>query len=360
MDGRTTRALLLSLLCSLLLAPVAGCFPEGEGDGADGGGGLDASLDAGPGDGGDQSDAGEDGGAADAGAGDGGDDGGTAAADPGAAGPFPHTLLTDSVTRGGRTIAVAAYLPTRSSLSHLILFLPGFQLESSRYAAHCEHLASQGFAVVRADPPAALFSVSHTEMRDDGIAVLDWAFATFGATLTGEVGVGGHSLGGKVATMIAAADGRVSALLALDPVNGGDPISGYTAELPDIVPDLTSTLTIPVGYLGETTNGTGGGLSPACAPLDQNFQTFYESSTGAPWAAEWTLEGADHMDFVHDVSGCGFVCTACPDGTADTAAVQATTDLLGAAFFRRHLDGEAAMDPYLVGAALPAGVTLRF
>lgn len=278
--------------------------------------------------------------------------------DPTGVGPRAVSETTDSVSRAGRTIPVTAYVPDGPA-SPLVLFLPGFQLESSRYGALCERLASHGFVVVRADPPASLLMVSHVAMRDDAVAVLDWAEETLAASLSGDVGVSGHSLGGKVATMVAGADDRVDALLGIDPVNGGNPFSGYSAELPDIVPDVTATLSIAVGFLGETTNGTGGMFGMACAPTDQNFQTFFDSSTAASWAAEWDFEAADHMDFVPDTSGCGFTCSACPDGGADAAAVQAGMSTLAVAFFRRHLSADAAMDAFLTGASVPPGVTAR-
>ncbi|MEM9070981.1 MAG: hypothetical protein AAGE52_20895 [Myxococcota bacterium] len=261
----------------------------------------------------------------------------------------------DAIMRGDRRIPVAAYLPGEPA--PLVLFLPGFQLESRRYDALCRRVASHGFVVVRADPPAALLSVSHTAMQADAGAVLDWALGEL--AVSGGAGAMGHSLGGKVSTMLAGGDARIVALLGIDPVNGGNPFTGYSAELPDVVPAVTQTLSIPVGYLGETTNGSAGLGGMACAPTDQNYATFFEGSTAASSAAEWTFAMADHMDFVPDVAGCGFTCSACPNGGADESVVQAGMMTLATAFFRRHLKAEAAMDAFLVGPQVPAGVTVR-
>lgn len=284
-------------------------------------------------------------------------DGGGASVDPSATGPASTTTVDGTVTRGSRSTPVVAHVPAGGP-SPLAIFVPGFQLESSRYAATAEHLASHGFVVVRADPPDPLFGVSHVEMAADVIAVIDWATDASGP-LAGEVSgpllVFGHSLGGKVSAMVAHRDTRVDALLALDPVNGGNPFSGYSADLPDIVPDEIEGLTIPVGFMGETTNQSG---SMACAPADQNFETFYAAATSASWAAMWDFTGADHMDFVDDTTGCGFTCSACPDGTADEATVQAAVHTLVAAFARRHLLGDASMDPWLTGAMTPGGVVV--
>ncbi len=275
------------------------------------------------------------------------------AGSPATRGDSTFTTESDTLTASGRSVPVVAYVP--EDARGIVVFLPGFQLGSERYADLCEHVASHGFVVVRADPPATLIGVSHTDMRDDAIAVLDWA-ARFGSLPTG---IMGHSLGGKVATMVSAADTRISALLGLDPVNGGNPFTGYSATLPDIVPELTATLTIPVGYMGETTNSTGGGFGMACAPADQNFQTFYDGSSSASAAIEWDFTGADHMDFVSDTAGCGFTCSACPDGPADDAMVRAGMNTIATAYFRRYLASDAAMDAFLTGGSVPGGVVVR-
>jgi len=338
-----------------LLLVLAGCDDDSPSDGgvtpgtdsavgfAGGGGDVDGGALAG-GAGGDD-------------AGPGPTDAGPPGADPTMDGPLGVTTMDDSVMRDGRTTPVTAHVPDGAGPYPLVLFLPGFQLESERYAELCDRVASHGYVVVRADPPASLVGVSHVAMRDDAIAVLDWAAGEL--PVTGDVGLMGHSLGGKVSTMVAGMRTDVGALLGIDPVNGGNPFTGYSAELPDIVPDVTETLTIPVGYLGETTNAMGGLGGMACAPMDQNYMTFYEGSTMAPWAAEWTFEGADHMDFVSDTMGCGFTCSACTDGTADEADVLAGTYTLAVAFFERHLRGRTDVDAYLTGAMVPSGVTTR-
>ncbi len=158
--------------------------------------------------------------------------------------------------------------------------------------------------------------------------------------------------------MLAGIDSRVTALFGIDPVNGASPFGGYNETMPDVVPEVTSGLGISVDFIGETTNGTGGSFGMACAPLDQNYQTFFEGSTSATWAAEHTFEGADHMDFVSDTTGCGFTCSACTAGSADPAVVLQGTYTLAAAFFLRHLDGDGSMEAFLTGT-VPPGVTVR-
>ena len=158
----------------------------------------------------------------------------------------------------------------------------------------------------------------------------------------------GHSLGGKLATMVAAMDPRVTAVFAIDPVDGG-------FNAPDVVPSQASGLTIPVGFAGETTNASGGFMP--CAPAAQNFQQFYAATTSAPWAAQWDFTGADHMDFVAAPAGCGF-CGVCPAGSAEPMSVVNGMHTLFVAFARRHLRGEAAMDSWLIGPQVPTGVVV--
>jgi len=283
---------------------------------------------------------------------------------PGAAGPYAvRPDIQDEVTRDGRSTPVVAHVPDTAEPTPvpLVVFVPGYQIDAFRYASLTHHIASHGFVVVRADPPDPFgFGVDHVAMAADIVAVIDWALAE-GGPLAGRVdparvAVSGHSLGGKVATMVAHRDPRVTALLALDPVNAGMPGLGYSDALPDIVPEAVQGLVIPVGFVGETTNAEGGMLGQSCAPRDQNFQTFYQAAAAAPWASSWEIEGADHMDFVFDKQGCGLVCGACTEGPADEDAVRGIIRTLSVAFMGRHLHGDEEMEAYLTGDEVPAGV----
>lgn len=284
--------------------------------------------------------------------------------DPGAPGSWALLeTFEDDVVREGRTIPVAAHLPAKEGeLSPLVVFTPGFQLESWRYEALAEFVAGHGFVVVRAQPPGGFLDISHVAMSEDISAVIDWALAADGPLANhvdpdGGIVTMGHSLGGKVSTMTAYSDARVTGLFAIDPVNGGNPITGYTADLPDILPEQVQGQAIPMGFVGETVNASGG-FQP-CAPGDQNFQTFYAAAEGSgAWVTSWDIEGADHMDFVSDVSGCLF-CGQCGEGSADEGEVQAITRTLAVAFLRRHVLGEPEQEAWLTGAEVPAGVTVE-
>ena len=270
----------------------------------------------------------------------------------------PYTVTRTTATAGGAMVTV--FDPTLPSgvRAPVAIFMPGFQLTVSRYATICERLASHGVVVIGVDATGG-FSPNHVMLRDAAIAALDWALTTAPSAAHSDgtrVLAFGHSLGGKLATMMAGAEVRVTALLAIDPVNGGGgPGMGYSAERPDIVPDVVAALTIPLGFLGETTNGSGGFMP--CAPTAENFQTFYAAATTAPWSAQWDFTNADHMDFVPDTAGC-FTCGFCGAGTADPAVVVRNTMTLVVAFAQRHLFGDASAEVWLTGASVPSGIVV--
>jgi hypothetical protein len=93
-----------------------------------------------------------------------------------------------------------------------------------------------------------------------------------------------------------------------------------------------------------------------CAPADQNYQTIFAAISMASWAVEWTFTGADHMDFTDD--GGGFSGSFCTDGPGDDAMIRAQVRTMTVAFFRRHLGGDTAMDPWLSGAMVGMGITV--
>jgi chlorophyllase len=279
--------------------------------------------------------------------------------DPAASGRFAAVTQSASVTRDGRTIPINVHSPDGAIGRPMVVLLPGFQLESRRYLGLAGHLASHGYVVVRADPPGGLFDVDHTAMADDVAVVIDWAIETLGGTVDPDkIAIAGHSLGGKVSFMAASRDPRIVAVFAIDPVNAGSPISGYSQTLPNIVPDEVQDLAIPVGIVGETLDATAP-FGPACAPAGMNYVTITDAATSATWLAEWTFADTSHMDFVDDKSGCGFTCSACRDGGASEADVQASLRTLAVAFVRLHFDGDAEMEAWLTGDSLPAGVTQR-
>lgn len=276
--------------------------------------------------------------------------------------PGPFSVLTQAgqTVRDGRTTPWVAYLPDGAELPALVLFAPGFQIPSAAYRDWVEHLASWGIIAVRADPPGGLFTVSHVAMTLDLRAVLDDLLLPGTLAMAPDperIVTAGHSLGGKLAVMVADSDERVAAVFTLDPVNGGGP-GGYTPERPNIVPGSVENLDIPLGFVGELLDGTGGPFG-ACAPLAQNYQTFFEAADASPSAYEWTLDGAAHNDFVTNPDSCGLPCSLCSTGTLDTEVTHAFMRAAGVAFIRAHLDGDTDNCTWLTGQRVPPAVSIR-
>jgi len=345
---------------SLLLALVAcgdddGRVPDSGGPGVDGGGPI-PGVDGGPIPGVDGGPIpGVDGGpipGVDAGPGvDGG--GLVTPGGPDSVGPFTVARQTAMVSGS----SVTAFVPAVSSPVPLVIFKHGFQLATSNYATSLERLASHGFVVVGVDSSGGLFedqAVAQERERSGVVAAIDWATtsAPFASSVDDErIGVGGHSRGGKISVMVAASDPRVDAVLLLDPVNGcGMSLGGGGSPCPDVTqPPYAGALRMPVGVMGQTNDA-------ACAPTAQNYQTIFDAIAMSPWAVEWTFTGADHMGFTDD--GGGFPGRFCTDGPGDDAMIRAQWRAMMVAFFRRHLTADTAMDPWLMGAMVGAGITV--
>lgn len=277
-------------------------------------------------------------------------------ADPGEAGPFDVNRSSHSIDGA----MLAAFVPATDRPMPLVVFKHGFQLTTANYVVLLERLASHGFVVVGVDTGGGVFGgPTNADERDASIATLDWALAEapFVALVdAARVGVAGHSRGGKVAMMVAAADDRVGATLLLDPVNGCGPGAPYSAACPDVASgEIAGAVATALGVMGETNNASGGFMP--CAPADQNYQTIYDAAGASSWAVAWTFTGADHMDFTDD--GGGFAGSFCPDGPGDDEVIRQDVRRLAVAFFRRHLEGEDAMDAWLTGASVPAGITFE-
>lgn len=276
-------------------------------------------------------------------------------ADPNLDGPYPFKEIDDTTTAAatGHMVPIHAAYPTGGPTAGpypVVLVAHGFQLPVAQYKGYVKRLASFGYVALTADFPAGFAGVNNVENAKDLLAGLDWAAAK--AELAGKAdvnkaGATGHSLGGKVSIIAASMDARIKATISLDPVDGA--MNCTPQNCPD-ASSLVPTLTIPTGFLGETTDAAGG-FQP-CAPAADNFTTFYAGAKSPSF--EVTVTGANHMSFLDDVASCGFICSFCNMATAPNAQVNALAKAYVVAFYERHLRGDLAYDTYLTGAQAQA------
>lgn len=276
--------------------------------------------------------------------------------DPNQDGPYAVAELDDTATIAatGDSCAVHCAYPKSGPAPGpypVVVIGHGFQIPASQYEGYVHRLATFGYVALTVDFPGSLLSPDHTVWSLDLAGGLDWALAanaTSGSPLAGLVdgtraGIGGHSLGGKLALLAATRDARFKAAVLLDPVDGSSfPCTSTTCPLA-----RSQMPAIPLAFLGETLDSTGGFLGQSCAPAADNYDVLYQAA-GTP-SLEVTIAGAGHMSFVDDVAACGFYCTVCQTPTLAQADALALARSFTAAFFERHLRGLQDYDVYLTG-----------
>jgi pimeloyl-ACP methyl ester carboxylesterase len=287
--------------------------------------------------------------------------GGASVPDPNQNGPYAY-METDTTINvaasGDNNVPIHCAYPTSGPSAGpypVVVVAHGLSLPANQYYGYVKRLASFGYVALTVDFPSSPFSVNNPAEAQDLLAGIDWAKndPTVGPKADpSHAGMTGHSLGGKVALLAATMDARVKAAIVLDPVDGG--AGSCTAPSCVMVAPLMASLHIPTGFLGETTDGSGGFMP--CAPTADNFTTFY-AQTNSP-SLEVTVLGADHMSFLDDEAGCmtfGLSCSSvCSAGTAPNAQVNGMAHAYVAAFYERWLRGNTGYDTYLTGAEAQA------
>jgi len=232
----------------------------------------------------------------------------------------------------------------------VVLIAHGFQLPAKQYYGYARRLATHGYVALTVDFPTSFTGTNNTTATQDILAGLDWVKGK--PELKGNTdlaGATGHSLGGKLAMHATVVDPRIKASIVLDPVDGGGSPFGGGCNPPQCL-DVSAELPVtkPTGFLGETLDATAGFGGQACAPQAENFLQFYAKTTAPSFAA--TVNGANHMSFLDDVSSCGFTCNVCQMATLDNATVNDLSKAYVVAFYERYLRGNTAYDTYLTGA----------
>ncbi|MBM4283336.1 MAG: hypothetical protein FJ137_22200 [Deltaproteobacteria bacterium] len=234
----------------------------------------------------------------------------------------------------------------------LLVFTPGFSASPTDYEDTLRHLASHGFVVVGARHGFDFVSATFCATQRDGYARARAALHEVRrlsrlpagrGDLHGLVderapaGAVGHSYGGKLALWLATEENGVGAVVALDPVDGGDDRRpGWCPPAPDGFPqvtarlnddDLPPALVLMAGRAGE------------CAPASGNGDVLYAAL--ASDAVLLRLPQAAHTDFV-DAAGsddCG-ACGLCPASGEDGAQVLRLVRGATTSFLRARLLGD--------------------
>lgn len=285
--------------------------------------------------------------------------------DPAATGGLAITTssvdLAVTVEGVTKTVPVTILVPETSGPAPLVIFTHGFSQEPAGYLGTGEYLASWGMVVLMPKIPGSAFSpVPHRIMAEYLRGVVDWAVgdgnqtdgALAGMVDPDNVGLAGHSMGGKLSFLLAASDARVDAVFGVDPVDAGPPIDDYDpADWPSVTPELMAEIQIPIVALGETIDGELAD-SLSCAPAGNRFSDYYAAATGPAVMIE--IIGADHVSFLDT---CDEFCSLfCRPGTDDPAVTLALTRKYMAAFFREKLFDEPCFRDWLAGANIAADV----
>ncbi len=276
--------------------------------------------------------------------------------DPGLAGTFATTTRSETAMLAGENVSMTIFTPTGAGPFPVVVFHHGFQLSPSLYTSYGEQLASWGYVAVLPDMPGGFFGPTHVELKDIVVALLDWlgdeAQAGNVPADTTNVGLAGHSLGGKISLLTATEDERVKAVVAIDPVDSAPPGTFDTTNYPSVTPELMPSITATLAIIGETIDSSGG--FQACAPGDENFQKYYDAATSPAFVLN--VLDANHMSFL-DNPNCGTVCSFCNPSMDDPAVTRELTRRVMTATFELVLKGENRARPYLTGEPADAAVS---
>lgn len=273
--------------------------------------------------------------------------------DPDKPGPCTFEQIEATIPVGQAQVPVVAYYPTggpEAGPYPVVTIAHGFNIAPTQYTKYAERLASHCYVALNVDHRGYIGqSVDHPGYAKQLLAAVDWAAGekTLGGLVdTDNVGTTGHSLGGKISVLAAMFDARVKASITLDPVDGANMCPNMM-----VCPDVSGMLpiSIPLGFLGETTDSDG---FMACAPKAENYQTFYAAAS--PPALQVTVNGANHVSFVDDIASCGLSCLFCKQAMLDNATANALAQAYVVAYFGRYLRDNPGYDTYLTGAEAQA------
>lgn len=277
---------------------------------------------------------------------------------PSLGGPWSVAELNSSITdrARGRSIGLITLFPSSDGRTPsnegaphpLIVFSHGFLLKGELYRSYAQHLASHGFLVALPTYETG-FTVNHVDLKDDLIYLLDHYLritaqpdhALYGAVDPANIGVSGHSLGGKISLFAASQHPRIRASATLDPVDGGGPGTNDPVRFPSVTPELMQDVAIPLLFIGNDLGNQSKSGVP-CAPEAENYQRFFEAAE-AP-AVEVTQLDVGHEQYLDNADS---TFSFCPRGKVRSADVRAMARSYLTAFYLAHLQGNPQALPWL-------------
>lgn len=176
----------------------------------------------------------------------------------------------------------------------VVLWTPGFLLNSSMYRSYAARLASWGYTVVLWDLSEVLDDTLTCAYMKQAIELCsrDSRLAPF--CDTNRLLLMGHSRGAKISCLIAEQDPRVQGLVLVDPVDNssfGPQGVGYPSSLPALS-TAAAARQLPVLVVGAA-------LNTDVVPPEANWKRFTAAAAGGGspvW--ELVLRGSSHLQFL--------------------------------------------------------------
>lgn len=253
----------------------------------------------------------------------------------------------------GAPTAMRIHVPEEAGDFPVIVFQHGFMTQNSAYDEILQHVASHCFVVVAPqmyEPGIGPLLGNPTAAAEAELAshVSSWIPQRLHEVIgfnarADRIGVAGHSRGGKVAWLMAAANPeRVLAIAGVDPVDGAGGPLGNQAR----IVQGPFSFSIRALIIGTELGGS-------CAPAGDNHLQFYAASQSPAWHVVAVNQGhADMLDET-EAKAAAMFCASGPD----RAGMRRLTGGLLTAFFRVALQDDASSRKYLSGqAATPIAV----
>jgi predicted dienelactone hydrolase len=280
--------------------------------------------------------------------------------------PGPYRVHRRSLDDGRGTLYVPSSNEATADRSlfprPLVVFVPGFSASEEAYRKTLEHLASHGYAMLGAQHDFNFLTATLCRTQRDGrqrvgeTIALVRQLARDDPELRGlldddRFAMIGHSYGGKVALWIAADNGDVAIVFALDPVDGGDDRRpGWCGEMTDaafprLVEQLQWHAMPPIAMVGA-------GKAGECAPAAGNSVALYGALRSD--VLHLRLPGAGHQDFVDAAADDNCLgCDLCPAGDEAAADVQRFARGSLVAFLKARWQGDMRFASWLSASGDP-------